>query len=166
MCADRRQICAFVGSAQEELLKATTDALTNGAVKSDVVQMVRRLQECQETGSLLGNHADKFMAALKAYRPSLTNVNQKCLKQIKARSNNGDFETHTRWLRAVASLSEAERVIFVGTKVSALPFSLQTLRDEIGAAHHGREVFYACFVDWVRLLHEQYHDGLESRQVR
>ena len=35
-------------------------------------------------------------------------------------SNNGDFETHTRWLRAVASLSEAERVIFVGARTSAL----------------------------------------------
>ena len=62
-------------------------------------------------------------------------MHQKCLKQVEARSNNGDFETHTPWLRAVASLSEAERVIFVRTKALALTFSLQTLRDEIGAVH-------------------------------
>ena len=53
------------------------------------------------------------------------------LKQIKARSNNGDFET--RWLRAVAELVEAERVFSVGTIASALPYSLHTLREKIGA---------------------------------
>ena len=66
--AAHEQSCS---SAQEELLKATTDALANGAVKNDVVQMVRRLQECQEIGSLLGKNADKFMAALKAYWASV-----------------------------------------------------------------------------------------------
>ena len=42
----------------------------------------------------------------------------------------------------------------------------QSRRRGVAAAHHRREVFYVCFVDWVRLLHEQYHDGLGSRQVR
>ena len=114
------------------------------------MQTVRRLHECQETGSLLGNHADKFMAALKAYWASHTNLHQKCLKQIKARSNNGDFET--RLSRGDDSVGAALLAPYFARKDRRV--HCQSRRRGVAAAHHRREVFYVCFVDWVRLLHE------------
>ena len=109
-----------------------------------------------------GQPCRQVMAAFKAYWASHATVHQKCLKQIKARSNIGDFET--RLFRGDDSVGVALLAPYFARKDRRV--HCQSRRRGVAAAHHRREVFYVCFAYWVRLLHEQCHDRLGSRQVR
>ena len=160
-----------MGTAQIGVGWAHYSLSTRGAPQSDDRRPYERCcgeRRCADGATIAGVPGNWILAGQPCrqvhggFEGVLGFAHQECLKQIKARSNNGDLET--RLFRGDDSVGAALLAPYFARKDRRV--HCQNRRRGVAGAHHRREVFYVCFVDWVRLLHEQYHDGLGSRQVR